>query len=73
MMKSMVWNNPEVERKLESFSSVNFVDIDDPDSRGLAMAYRVQAVPMIYIVDEDGKPEKVGSTMDVNGTLSFLG
>ena len=73
MMKAHVWNDPNVEKKLESFSSVNFLDIDDPNAHGIARAYRVQAVPTIYIVDEEGTPIKAGSTMDVNGTLSFLG
>jgi protein disulfide-isomerase len=72
MMKAMVWNDPSVENKLKSFDSVNFLDIDDPKNRGLTATYRVQGVPMIYIVDEEGVPVKVGSTMDVNGTLSFL-
>ena len=62
-----------LEKKLKSFNSVNFLDIDDPNSHGIARAYRVQAVPTIYIVDEEGTPIKAGSTMDVNGTLNFLG
>tara|TARA_R110002110_G_scaffold99646_3_gene254626 strand:+ start:262 stop:552 length:291 start_codon:yes stop_codon:yes gene_type:complete len=72
MMKSHVWNNPDVKASLETFNSVNFIDIDDPDTRKIATAYRVQAVPTIYIVDEEGVPIKAGSTMDINHTLEWL-
>ena len=73
MMKSMVWNDPSVKQSLEDFDSVSFLDIDDPQHREMAIAYRVQAVPTIYIVDQEGVPKKAASTMDVRGTLSFLG
>lgn len=72
MMKYYVWNNEDVKQKLESFNSVNFIDIDDPKNRDMTAAYRVNAVPMIYIIDDKGVPVKAGSTMDVNQTISFL-
>jgi thioredoxin 1 len=73
MMKSHVWDDPDVKARLETFSSVNFIDIDDPETRKIAQAYKIQAVPTIYIVDESGVPIKAGNTMDINGTLNFLG
>ena len=73
MMKSMVWNDPSVKQSMEDFDSVTFLDIDDPEHREMAIAYRVQAVLTIYIVDKEGIPKKAASTMDVRGTLSFLG
>ena len=72
MMKAHVWNNSSVQEKLKSFNSVRFIDIDDPANRQLAVAYRISAVPMIYIVDSNGKPIKAGSTMDVQQTINFL-
>ena len=72
MMKSMVWNDPEVEQSLSKFDSVNFIDIDNPEAKQLASMYSISAVPTIYIVDEAGKPIKAGSTMDVSRTLNFL-
>jgi len=73
MMKMHVWNNSSVQKKLEEFSSVKFIDIDDPENREIAVTYRINAVPMIYIVDGEGKPIKAGSTMNVQQTISFLG
>jgi|TARA_R110000751_G_scaffold216458_2_gene319719 thioredoxin 1 len=72
MMKANVWEESIVKEKLNNFDSVSFIDIDDPDSRQMAMTYKVNAVPMIYIVDQKGIPVKAGSTMDVNQTLKFL-
>ena len=72
MMKSTVWNDPNVKDKLEDFDSVNFIDIDKPESRQLTTIYKVNAVPTIYIVDEEGVPVKAGNTMDVSRTISFL-
>jgi thiol:disulfide interchange protein len=72
MMKAYVWSDPDVQKNLNHFHSVNFIDIDDPKNRDVTVAYRVNAVPMIYIVDDKGKPLKVGSTMDVNQTVEFL-
>ena len=73
MMKMHVWNNSFVQEKLEEFSSVKFIDIDDPENREIAVAYRINAVPMIYIVDGEGRPIKTGSTMNVQQTINFLG
>jgi len=73
MMKSHVWSNPEVKASLETFNSVNFIDIDNPDTRKITVAYKVQSVPTIYIVDEAGVRIKASNTMDVNGALNFLG
>ena len=72
MMKSTVWSDPNVRDKLEGFDSVNFIDIDAPESRQLTTIYKVNAVPTIYIVDEKGTPVKAGNTMDVSRTISFL-
>ena len=72
MMKAYVWSNSDVKERLENFSSVNFIDIDDPKNRNMTAAYKVNAVPMIYITDGQGIPVKAGSTMDVNQTISFL-
>ncbi len=72
MMKSLVWNNETVKEKLENFDSVQFLDIDDPNNRAMAIKYRVSAVPMIYIVDENGKPMKLANTMDARQTVNFL-
>ena len=72
MMKAFVWDDPSVKEKLQSFKSVNFIDIDNPDNRNIIMQYRVNAVPMIYIVDDKGVPIKIGSTMDVGQTVNFL-
>ena len=72
MMKSTVWNDPNVKDRLKDFDSVNFVDIDKPESRKLTTMYRVSAVPTIYIVDEEGVPVKAGNTMDVSRTINFL-
>ena len=72
MMKSTVWNDPNVKDKLEDFDSVNFIDIDKPESRQLTNMYRVNAVPTIYIVNEKGVPVKTGNTMDVSRTINFL-
>ncbi len=72
MMKSLVWNNETVKEKLENFDSVQFLDIDDPKNRAMAIKYRVSAVPMIYIVDENGKPMKLANTMDARQTVNFL-
>ena len=72
MMKSTVWNDPSVKDKLEDFDSVNFIDIDKPESRQLTNMYRVNAVPTIYIVNEKGVPVKTGNTMDVSRTINFL-
>jgi len=72
MMKAHVWQDPTIEEKLHDFNSVNFIDIDEPQNFQIAAAYRVNAVPMIYIVDQKGAPVKAGSTMDVNQTLQFL-
>ena len=72
MMKAFVWDDPSVKEKLHSFKSVNFIDIDNPDNRNIIMQYRVNAVPMIYIVDDKGVPIKIGSTMDVGQTVNFL-
>ena len=72
MMKSMVWNDPSVKQSLEDFDSVSFIDIDKPESRQLTNMYRVNAVPTIYIVDEEGVPVRTGNTMDVSRTINFL-
>ena len=72
MMKAYVWNHSDVKQKLENFSSVNFIDIDDPKSRHITATYKVNAVPAIYITDNKGVPIKAGSTMDVNQTVNFL-
>ena len=72
MMKSYVWNNPDVKEELVRFKSVNFIDIDDPKNIPIVRQYRINAVPMIYIVDKNGVPIKVGSTMDANQTINFL-
>ena len=72
MMKSTVRNDPSVKDKLEDFDSVNFIDIDKPESRQLTNMYRVNAVPTIYIVNEKGVPVKTGNTMDVSRTINFL-
>ena len=72
MMKSTVWNDPNVKDKLEDFDSVNFIDIDKPESRQLTNMYRVNAVPTIFIVDEEGVPVRTGNTMDVSRTINFL-
>ena len=72
MMKSLVWDNQAVKEKLGAFDSVQFLDIDDPKNRAMAVKYRVAAVPMIYIVDEKGKPIKLASTMDARQAVNFL-
>jgi thioredoxin 1 len=72
MMKSTVWNDPEVEEGLSKFDSVNFIDIDNPETKQLVNMYNVSAVPTIYIIDETGKPIKAENTMDVSRTLNFL-
>ena len=72
MMKAQVWQELTIKEKLDDFDSVSFIDIDDPNNQQMTMAYRVSAIPMIYIVDEEGVPVKAGSTMDVNQTLQFL-
>tara|TARA_R110000824_G_scaffold14985_7_gene63402 strand:- start:4291 stop:4578 length:288 start_codon:yes stop_codon:yes gene_type:complete len=72
MMKSLVWNNDAVKEKLGKFDSVQFLDIDDPNNRAIAIKYKVAAVPMIYVVDEKGKPIKLASTMDARQTVNFL-
>ena len=71
-MKAFVWDDPSVKEKLDSFKSVNFIDIDDPRNRDMVIAYRVGSVPTIHIVDEKGSPIKSGSTMDVKQTINFL-
>ena len=72
LMKTQVWQDPIIKEKLYDFNSVNFIDIDDPKNMQLTVAYRVNAVPMIYIVDQEGAPVKAGSTMNVSQTLQFL-
>ena len=72
MMKAYVWEHGDVKKALENFTSVNFIDIDDPKNIDMARIYRVNAVPTIYVVDDKGVPIKVGSTMDVNQTVNFL-
>ena len=72
MMKSLVWDDQAVKEKLGAFDSGQFLDIDDPNNRAMAIKYRVAAVPMVYIVDELGKPIKLASTMDARQTVSFL-
>ena len=72
LMKAQVWQDPTIKEKLYDFNSVSFIDIDDPKNLQMTMAYRVSAVPMIYIVDQEGAPVKAGSTMNVNQTLQFL-
>ena len=72
MMKAHVWQDPTIKEKLDNFSSVNFIDIDDPKNTHMTATYRVNAVPMIYIVNGEGVPVKTGSTMNVNQTLQFL-
>ena len=49
MMKAFVWDDPSVKEKLNSFTSVNFIDIDDTNNRDIVMQYRVSAIPMVYI------------------------
>ena len=72
MMKAFVWDDPSVKEKLNSFTSVNFIDIDDPNNRDIVMQYRVSAIPMVYIEDGKGVTIRVGSPMDVGLTVSFL-
>ena len=72
MMKAFVWDDPSVKEKLNSFTSVNFIDIDDPNNRDIVMQYRVSAIPKVYIVEGKGVPIKVGSSMDVGQTVSLL-
>ena len=71
-MKTQVWQDPTIKEKLYDFNSVNFIDIDDPKNLQITNAYRVNAVPMIYIVYKKGAPVKAGSTMNVSQTLQFL-
>ena len=72
MMKAQVWQDPTIKEKLDNFSSVSFIDIDDPKNMVMSMTYRVSAVPTIYIVDGEGVPIKAGHTMNINQTLQFL-
>ena len=68
----MSGKTPPLKKSYMILISVNFIDIDEPQNFQIAAAYRVNAVPMIYIVDQKGAPVKAGSTMDVNQTLQFL-
>ena len=72
MMRHYVWDTEEIKDKLDSFTSVNFFDIDDPSNRDIVMAYRISAVPTIHIVNEKGLPIKSASTMNLNQAISFL-
>ena len=56
-MKHFVWSNADVQDALEKFDSVQTIDIDQ--NKQMAMTYRVDSVPRIYIVDEEGKPTGV--------------
>ena len=71
-MKAQVWQDPTIKEKLHDFNSVSFIDIEDPKNLKMTIAYRVNAVPMIYIVDQEGAPVKAGSTMNISQTLQFL-
>ena len=72
MMKLHVWNDENIKKELGGFSSVNFIDIDDPRNRDMVIAYRVSAVPTIHIVDDKGSLIKSASTMDTRQTINFL-
>mgnify|MGYP003660957186 FL=1 len=72
MMRQYVWDTEEIKSELDGFTSVNFLDIDDPNNRNIVMTYRISAVPTIHIVNGKGLPIKSASTMNLNQTISFL-
>ena len=69
-MKHFVWSNSDVQDALEKFDSVQTIDIDQ--NKQMAMAYRVDSVPRVYIVDEEGKPTKMSGFMGIEDTVEFL-
>ena len=48
------------------------IDIDAQNGKEMAIAYRVNTVPRIYIVDQNGKPTKVAGFMGIGQALEFL-
>lgn len=71
-MKYYVWQNQDVKDALSKFDSVQKIDIDAQNGKEMAIAYRVNTVPRIYIVDQNGKPTKVAGFMGIGQALEFL-
>ena len=71
-MKSNVLSDSKVKQRLSEYDSVQYLDIDESNGRQLSAAYRVSAVPTVIIVNEEGRPKKMGQFMNTYNFLEFL-
>jgi len=71
-MKAKVLPDVHVKKRLSEYSSVQYLNVDDPKGRHFSMLYKVDTIPTILIVDEKGQPFKRGSFMSTPMFLEFL-